>query len=108
MTKSGFEIMKCFHFFFSLFRQLQQSVSFKSELYNNITKKKSGWYGWLVVGCSFFCVCVLDGVGYSFGVFFEPLLHDLGGDKGRGLLSIAGSLQVNKTFFLPKFPLTFL
>ena len=22
-----------------------------------------GWYGWLVVACSFLCVCVLDGVG---------------------------------------------
>ena len=52
------------------------------------------WRGWLVVVCSFLCVCVLDGVGYSFGVFFDPLLHDLGADQGRGLLSIAGSLQV--------------
>ena len=92
----------------SLLSSISESSEENVSVSDVKTKKKSGWYGWLVVGCSFFCVCVLDGVGYSFGVFFEPLLHDLGGDKGRGLLSIAGSLQVNKTFFLPKFPLTFL
>ena len=33
-------------------------------------------------------------VGYSFGVFFEPLLRELSGGQGRGVLAIAGSLQV--------------
>ena len=54
----------------------------------------AGWYGWLVVLCSFTCVCVLDGIGYSFGVFFETLLQDLSGGHGRGVLSISGGLQV--------------
>ena len=51
-----------------------------------------GWYGWLVVAASFTCVCVLDGVGYSYGIFLQPLLQEF--DQGRGILSIAGSLQV--------------
>ena len=51
-----------------------------------------GWYGWLVVAASFVCVCVLDGVGYSYGVLLSPLLEDLG--QGRGVLAMAGSLQV--------------
>ena len=54
-----------------------------------------GWYGCLVVLCCFLCVCVLDGIGYSFGVFFESLLQELSNGHGRGVLSIAGSLQVN-------------
>ena len=51
-----------------------------------------GWYGWLVVAASFTCVCVLDGVGYSYGMFLQPLIEEF--DEGRGLLSVAGSLQV--------------
>ena len=58
------------------------------------TEEGAGWYAWLVVLCSFTCVCVLDGIGYSFGVFFETLLRDLSGGQGRGVLSIAGGLQV--------------
>lgn len=53
---------------------------------------KEGWLGWLVVACSFTCICILDGIGYSFGVFLEPLLEEF--EEGRGALSIAGSLQV--------------
>ena len=55
---------------------------------------RGGWYPWLVVVCSFYCVCLLDGVGYSFGVLFDPLLKELSDGHGRGLLAIAGSLQV--------------
>ena len=62
----------------------------------------AGWYGWLVVLCSFTCVCVLDGIGYSFGVFFETLLRDLSGGQGRGVLSIAGGLQVTINNIYPR------
>ena len=55
-------------------------------------EETGGWYGWLVVAASFTCVCVLDGVGYSYGILLEPLLEEFEG--GRGLLSMAGSLQV--------------
>ena len=58
----------------------------------NRSEHKEGWLGWLVVACSFTCICVLDGIGYSFGVFLEPLLEEF--EEGRGALSIAGSLQV--------------
>ena len=56
------------------------------------SEDSEGWYGWLVVAASFLCVCVLDGVGYSFGVLLPPLLEELG--QGRGVLAMAGSLQV--------------
>ena len=62
------------------------------------SKEGAGWYAWLVVLCSFTCVCILDGIGYSFGVFFETLLRDLSGGQGRGVLSIAGGLQVTTIF----------
>jgi len=53
---------------------------------------EGGW-GWVVVFAAFYVVVVLDGIGYSFGVFLVPLLDDHVGD-GRGITSMAGSLQV--------------
>jgi len=53
---------------------------------------EGGW-GWVVVFAAFLVICVLDGVGYSFGIFLLPLLND-GVTDSRGLLSMAGSLQV--------------
>jgi len=47
----------------------------------------------VVVFAAFLVICVLDGVGYSFGIFLLPLLDD-GITDSRGLLSMAGSLQV--------------
>ena len=51
-----------------------------------------GGWGWIVVLASFICLCVLDGAAYTFGVFIDPLIEEMGG--GRGQTSIAGSLLV--------------
>jgi len=51
-----------------------------------------GGWGWLVVLASFTCLCVLDGAAYTFGVFLDPLIEEMGG--GRGQTSLAGSLLV--------------
>ena len=51
-----------------------------------------GGWGWLVVLASFTCLCVLDGAAYTFGVFIDPLIEEMGG--GRGQTSLAGSLLV--------------
>ena len=51
-----------------------------------------GGWGWVVVLASFMCLCVLDGAAYTFGVFIDPLIEEMGG--GRGQTSIAGSLLV--------------
>lgn len=50
------------------------------------------WWGWLVVASSFYCIAVLDGVGYTTGVMLDTLSRDLGG--GRGEVSLVGSIQV--------------
>jgi len=55
-------------------------------------KDVDGGWGWLVVAASFTVICILDGIGYSFGVFLEPLISEL--QVGRGALSMAGSFQV--------------
>ena len=51
-----------------------------------------GGYGWVVVAASFICLCVLDGAAYTFGIFLDPLIEEMGG--GRGQTSLAGSLLV--------------
>jgi len=85
--------------FLSIFEENQSFLGNDTEKESrNENKEKvhqeQGWYPWLVVACSFLCICVLDGVGYSFGVLFEPLLKDLSDGHGRGTLAIAGSLQI--------------
>jgi len=51
-----------------------------------------GGWGWFVVLASFICLCVLDGAGYTFGIFLDPLLVEMGGK--RWSMSLAGSLLV--------------
>ena len=48
------------------------------------------WYGWLVVGASFLCNMVIDGMGYSFGVMLQPLMHEF--HVGAGEVSFVGSI----------------
>jgi len=50
------------------------------------------WWAWVVLGSSFLCLCVLDGISYTFGMFLGPLMEEL--KCGRSGVSAAGSLQV--------------
>eukprot|EP00092_Neocalanus_flemingeri_P022081 GFUD01023950.1.p1 GENE.GFUD01023950.1~~GFUD01023950.1.p1 ORF type:complete len:442 (-),score=61.43 GFUD01023950.1:20-1345(-) len=49
-------------------------------------------WGCLVVLASFYCIAILDGVGYTTGILLDSFLQELGG--GRAEVSLAGSLQV--------------
>ena len=46
----------------------------------------------LAYSASFYCIAILDGVGYTTGILLDALLQDLGG--GCAEASLAGSLQV--------------
>jgi len=50
-----------------------------------------GGWGWVIVGASFLCNMVLDGIGYSFGIFLEPLEKHFEG-AGKGKISLVGSI----------------
>jgi len=83
----------------SLLPETQDATKDEGEEMEGSTSRhqppREGGWGWVVVAAAFMVVCVLDGVGYSFGVFLLPLLDDnMDGGDGRGLLSMAGSLQV--------------
>jgi len=54
--------------------------------------EEGGWRGWTVVVASFFCIAILDGVGYTTGLLLNSLIVDLG--AGRAEVSVLGSLQV--------------
>jgi len=49
-----------------------------------------GGWGWVIVGASFLCNMVLDGIGYSFGILLEPLMDHY--DAGKGMISMVGSI----------------
>ena len=51
-----------------------------------------GGWGWLVVLACFLTTFTLDGVGYSFGMFMEPLKQDMG--EGNFGVASVGSIQV--------------
>jgi len=51
-----------------------------------------GGWGWVVVAASFFCLCVLDGISYTFGMFLAPLMEEM--ECGRSGVSAAGSFQI--------------
>jgi len=52
-----------------------------------------GRRAWLMVAAAFFCICVLDGTMYSFGVFMEPMMDDL--KQPVEVISMVGSVQVS-------------
>jgi len=51
-----------------------------------------GGWGWLVVLACFITTFTLDGIGYSFGMFMEPLKKELG--EGNFGVASVGSIQV--------------
>ena len=53
-------------------------------------EEEETWYGWLVVGASFLCNMVIDGMGYSFGVMLHPLMHEF--HVGAGEVFFVGSI----------------
>jgi len=54
-------------------------------------KQVDGGLGWLVVFACFLTTFVLDGIGYSFGMFMKPLMHEMK-ESNFGVASI-GSVQ---------------
>ena len=66
----------------------------ESESAAEVRRGEEGYWAWLVVFSSFICLCVLDGVSYTFGMFLQPLTDDLG--IPLGATSMVGSLQVGR------------
>jgi hypothetical protein len=56
-----------------------------------VEERVEGGWGWVVVAASLACLCLLDGVSYSFGVLLTPLMAEL--QAGRVGVAAAGSLQ---------------
>jgi len=75
--------------------QLVEEVEEQEERVDELVERQENAWDWLVVFASFLCLCVLDGVSYTFGMFLEPLTRDLG--IGLGAASMVGSLQVAVT-----------
>ena len=53
--------------------QLVEEVEEQEERVEVQVERQENAWDWLVVFASFLCLCVLDGVSYTFGMFLEPL-----------------------------------
>lgn len=49
-----------------------------------------GGYGWVVVMASFFCNLIVDGIAYTFGLFFEIFVAHFGVSKSK--VALCGSI----------------
>ena len=68
----------------------QNSENDQNDSSDNTDEDEEHWYGWLVVAASFLCNMVIDGMGYSFGVMLEPLMHEF--HVGAGQVAFVGSI----------------
>ncbi|KAJ8965758.1 hypothetical protein NQ314_003916 [Rhamnusium bicolor] len=50
---------------------------------NDLPPPPDGGYGWVVVVASFMCNMVVDGIGYSFGIFLTDIVEYYGESKGK-------------------------
>jgi hypothetical protein len=55
-------------------------------------KALDGGYGWVIVLASFINHIIVDGIGYTFGVFYVEFLDYFGESQGK--TSFVGSLQI--------------
>ncbi|CAD6215461.1 GSCOCG00011202001-RA-CDS [Cotesia congregata] len=51
--------------------------------YHDIPPPPDGGYGWVVVFASFMCNMIVDGIAYTFGIFFEQFVIHFGESKGK-------------------------
>ncbi|XP_008556560.1 monocarboxylate transporter 12 isoform X2 [Microplitis demolitor] len=58
--------------------------------YHDIPPPPDGGYGWVVVIASFMCNMIVDGIAYTFGIFFEEFVNYFG--EGKGKTAWVGSL----------------
>lgn len=50
----------------------------------------NGGYGWVIVFLSFFCNLIVDGIAYTFGLFFDEFVSYFGTTKAK--VALVGSL----------------
>ena len=64
-----------------------------------------GGWGWVVCAGSFFCMVIMDGILFSFGVFFLDLLEYFG--EGKGKTAWVGSTLMGTHLIVGEWPCSF-
>jgi len=80
-----------------LLRRLRYIGNTHGIVSDDIMEAKSGFqYGYIVVAACFVVSLVVEGVDYSFGVFFEPLLFEFGWTRAitSGAMSLAAAVHI--------------
>lgn len=61
----------------------------------------NGGYGWVIVFASFMCNLIVDGIGYSFGVFLPQLVIYF--EVGKGTIALVGSILAGSILAVGEF-----
>ncbi|KAL3886291.1 hypothetical protein ACJMK2_026298 [Sinanodonta woodiana] len=68
----------------------EDSIYSEGDLSDFLPVPPDGGYGWVIVFASFVCNVIVDGIGYSFGIFLSEFVEYF--DETRSKVSLVGSL----------------
>lgn len=66
------------------------SIDSDESISDFIPTPPDGGWGWVIVVSSLFCNIIVDGIGYSFGIFLPEFVSAFG--ESRSKVSLIGSL----------------
>ncbi|KAK3609611.1 hypothetical protein CHS0354_038612 [Potamilus streckersoni] len=68
----------------------EESIYSEGSLVDYLPVPPDGGYGWVIVFASFLCNVIVDGIGYSFGIFLSEFVSYF--NETRSKVSLVGSL----------------
>lgn len=82
----------------------EETLNFETNVVEDeIPPPPNGGYGWVIVFASFMCNLIVDGIGYSFGVFLPELVNYF--EVGKGTIALVGSILAGTLLSVGKFDL---
>lgn len=84
-------------------RGSELSVASDESIGQYIPTPPDGGWGWVIVISSLFCNIVVDGIGYSFGIFLPEFVNFFG--ETRSKVSLIGSLLCGTYLCAGKIPI---
>lgn len=79
----------------------EETLNFDLDEEDEMPAPPDGGYGWVIVFASFMCNLVVDGIGYSFGVFLPELVNYF--EVGKGTIAFVGSILAGSLLAVGEF-----
>lgn len=81
----------------------EETLNYDVDEVDELPPPPDGGYGWVIVFASFMCNLVVDGIGYSFGVFLPELVNYF--EVGKGTVALVGSILAGSLLAVGEFDL---